>query len=62
MSESNSEIPKECPHIETCRLYVDKDHFEFICDTDSWVTCGLITSEELMKYKKIPSDWKKGVP
>lgn len=60
MPESNSKIPDVCPFIKTCRHWVFKDHYEFICDTEGWVNCEMINPKDYAKYQKVPSEWKKG--
>ena len=59
-SESNLSIPKKCPKIETCTEKILDFHYQSICCTYEWLHCSNVKQEGKEKYKKTPSEWKKG--
>jgi len=58
-SGEDSRIPSKCTYYDSCTILVFVEHVEHLCLTSNWIHCDMIRAEDLLKYKRTPSEWGK---
>ena len=52
-------IPKKCDFIEICTRSINQSHYEYLCNSQNWINCEIVTPKEVKKYKKQPKEWHR---